>query len=182
MAKIRYGFSLVMALLLIIFISGCVSFPENEKYSALEERVTKIEERVDKIEGGNAKLEEELQTTESKPSPKKKIDKMETPQKIIRFPSNEDIQIALKNAGFYDGEIDGQIGTKTRNAIKEFQKQNDLEVDGVVGRNTWEVLGEFYDMPAKDTLKPEAKDLEKDEVEKEDTKQAVIAPTETDDQ
>jgi peptidoglycan hydrolase-like protein with peptidoglycan-binding domain len=147
--------------------------------------VAKIEERVDKIEEADTKLEDKLQTTEGKPSFLKKIDKIETSKKIIRFPSNEDIQIALKNAGFYDGEIDGQIGTKTRNAIKEFQKQNDLEVDGVVGRNTWEVLGRFYDMPAKDTLKPEAKDLEKDNVEKEEIKEEInpkpVVPAQTDD-
>lgn len=141
--KIGYGLSLWIALFLIIFISGCVSLPENQKYSELEERVAKIEGRVDKFEKNNEESENKLVVLDKKASAQN-LDKH-----IIRFPSNEDIQIALKNAGFYDGKIDGQIGTKTRNAIKEFQKQNDLEVDGVVGKNTWEALGKFYYTPTE---------------------------------
>ena len=55
-------------------------------------------------------------------------------------PTNKDIQIALKNVGLYQGEIDGTIGPLTKNAIQEFQKQNNLTVDGKVGPKTWAVL------------------------------------------
>ncbi len=51
-----------------------------------------------------------------------------------------DIQRALKAAGFYDGEIDGEIGPKTRESIREFQRANDLTPDGVCGRKTWDRL------------------------------------------
>ena len=54
--------------------------------------------------------------------------------------TNKQIQKALKNAGYYDGNIDGKMGRKTRAAIKEFQKSNDLKADGVVGKNTKEKL------------------------------------------
>ena len=60
---------------------------------------------------------------------------------IIRVdvpPSN--VQHALKNAGFYDGPIDGKIGQKTKGAIMEFQKANGLIGDGVVGKKTWTQL------------------------------------------
>ncbi|OGW78272.1 MAG: hypothetical protein A2Z83_08295 [Omnitrophica bacterium GWA2_52_8] len=51
-----------------------------------------------------------------------------------------DIQTALKNAGYYSGVIDGKIGSGSESAIRAFQKDNGLEVDGVVGRNTWSRL------------------------------------------
>jgi peptidoglycan hydrolase-like protein with peptidoglycan-binding domain len=59
----------------------------------------------------------------------------------------ENIQQALKNAGLYDGSIDGKIGPKTKRAIEEFQRQNDLQVDGKVGQKTWEKLKVFLAMP-----------------------------------
>jgi len=50
------------------------------------------------------------------------------------------IQQALKNAGFYKGDIDGKIGLKTKGAIKAFQKSKGLIADGVVGQKTWNEL------------------------------------------
>lgn len=55
-------------------------------------------------------------------------------------PTNQQIQAALKNAGYYAGEIDGKIGPQTKKAIKEFQAANNLEADGKVGSKTWAVL------------------------------------------
>lgn len=47
------------------------------------------------------------------------------------------ILIAL---GYELGEADGSFGGKTENAVKEFQEENDLDVDGSVGKNTWNAL------------------------------------------
>jgi len=58
-------------------------------------------------------------------------------------PDIKSIQQALKNAGFYKGKIDGKIGPKTRLAIKAFQKNNGLKVDGVVGSKTWHKLKRY---------------------------------------
>jgi murein L,D-transpeptidase YcbB/YkuD len=54
--------------------------------------------------------------------------------------SLKDVQRALKKAGFDPGPIDGRIGTKTKNAIKSFQKKNNLKADGIVGEKTWALL------------------------------------------
>ncbi len=35
------------------------------------------------------------------------------------------------------GEIDGQFGTITRNAVQDYQSSHQLETDGCVGYNTW---------------------------------------------
>lgn len=56
---------------------------------------------------------------------------------------NKDIQTALKNAGFYNGAIDGKIGPASRRAISAFQSSNGLKADGKVGPKTWRVLEPF---------------------------------------
>ena len=54
-----------------------------------------------------------------------------------------DIQAALKNAGFDPGSIDGKLGPRTQQAIKEFQRTKGLKIDGKVGLQTWEVLSKY---------------------------------------
>ena len=57
-------------------------------------------------------------------------------------PTEKEIQQALKNAGIYDGEVDGKIGPRSKRAIEEFQTQNNLKADGKVGAKTWQKLKE----------------------------------------
>ena len=52
---------------------------------------------------------------------------------------NKKIQEAL-NARGYSLEVDGKMGKMTKSAIKEFQRDNDLKPDGIVGKNTRKVL------------------------------------------
>ncbi len=60
---------------------------------------------------------------------------------IIRVPvAPQEVQTALQNAGYYSGNIDGKIGGKTIEAIKQFQRDNSLKVDGIVGAGTWTQL------------------------------------------
>jgi len=59
------------------------------------------------------------------------------------------IQTALKNAGYFQNVVDGKMGRKTRQAIREFQKANNLHADGKVGKNTWIVLKEHLDKKVK---------------------------------
>ncbi len=59
------------------------------------------------------------------------------------------IQTALKNAGYYQGTVDGKMGKKTRKAVREFQKANNLPVNGRVGKNTWVVLKDYLEKKVK---------------------------------
>ncbi len=53
---------------------------------------------------------------------------------------NQEIQTALKAAGFYSGNIDGKLGPASHKAIQAFQQSNGLKVDGKVGPKTWSAL------------------------------------------
>lgn len=55
----------------------------------------------------------------------------------------KDIQNALKNAGFDPGTIDGKLGPRTQQAVKEFQRTKGLKVDGKVGPQTWGELNKY---------------------------------------
>ncbi|MDP1853958.1 MAG: peptidoglycan-binding domain-containing protein [Candidatus Omnitrophota bacterium] len=55
-------------------------------------------------------------------------------------PTEKEIQSALKNAGYYTGTVDGNIGPKTKKAIEDFQAANGLSADGKVGPKTWALL------------------------------------------
>lgn len=57
------------------------------------------------------------------------------------------IQLTLKNIGLYLGNIDGIYGTNTENAVKEFQKSNNLNVDGIVGDKTYTALLKYMSVP-----------------------------------
>ena len=51
------------------------------------------------------------------------------------------IQQRLKEWGYYTGEVDGIFGRGTHDAVVRFQRQNDLAVDGQVGRKTAAAIG-----------------------------------------
>jgi peptidoglycan hydrolase-like protein with peptidoglycan-binding domain len=46
----------------------------------------------------------------------------------------------LLNQNGYNLAVDGQFGSKTQAAVKDYQQKNSLAVDGIVGNNTWGAL------------------------------------------
>ena len=67
-----------------------------------------------------------------------------TPQGSLKKGSNgndvRNVQRKLKELGFYKGTVDGDFGDATEEAVKAFQKQYRLDVDGKVGANTLKAL------------------------------------------
>lgn len=57
------------------------------------------------------------------------------------------IQQALLELGLYTGKIDGDIGPKSKSALKAFQRLNGLDVDGLAGPNT---LAKLFNEPFGD--------------------------------
>lgn len=51
------------------------------------------------------------------------------------------MQQKLKNWGYYSGAVDGIYGSKTKEAVKYFQRKNGLTVDGIAGNKTLSAMG-----------------------------------------
>jgi len=49
----------------------------------------------------------------------------------------EDLQQRLQSQGLYSGSIDGNFGPLTQAAVRQYQTNNNLTVDGKVGPETW---------------------------------------------
>jgi hypothetical protein len=50
------------------------------------------------------------------------------------------VQLALNKLGYDCGKADGIIGKKTTEAVKKFQKDNKLTVDGIIGKEVKKAL------------------------------------------
>ncbi|MFC1809455.1 peptidoglycan-binding protein, partial [Candidatus Omnitrophota bacterium] len=112
---------------------------EQKRGEYLQRQIT---EMVNKLQSDIVTLEASIagrravtpQRTVSKTTTQAKFisDKMQSP------PSVKDVQLALRNAGFYDGAIDGKVGSKSKEGVKEFQRSYGLTADGVVGEKELE--------------------------------------------
>ncbi len=72
------------------------------------------------------------------------------PLSSLDHPTDKMIQMALEKLGFYHGKIDGKLGRKSKKAIREFQAQNKLAVDGKVGQKTWSLLKKVLEEPVQE--------------------------------
>ena len=57
------------------------------------------------------------------------------------------LQLTLKNLNLYSGEIDGIFGPNTVRAVRNFQTNNNLVPDGIVGDTTWNSLLVYMEVP-----------------------------------
>lgn len=123
-----------------LFLAGCATGGTNLEMEnqGLRTQVTTLENQIKEKDSEIESLELELSKFNVQPA----SDKTRTISTKSEF-SVTNIQIALKNAGFDPGSIDGKIGKKTRTAIRGFQKAQGLNPDGIVGNRTWEKLREF---------------------------------------
>lgn len=121
---------LFLAMLILITSSGCVTTSENLDTAQFQKQIDELKNELKKQQDENELLRQQLAQA-----------KQDTAE--IRMPNAIEIQTALKNAGFYQGQIDGQIGSATKEAIWKFQESNGLTGDGVVGSRTWEILVKY---------------------------------------
>lgn len=111
-----------------------------ERQQSLE---AKLQENQEKNEAALKLSQAKLEEAQSKANTRDKNPREE--KTIIKVPNASQIQTALKNAQFYNGSVDGKIGSRTKDAIREFQKANQLNADGVVGSETWGILGKYLE-------------------------------------
>lgn len=153
MSKIKWFMCVVIVCLLV---SGCTINP-NEKLTDLERRVEAVESRLDSCETridsceGNVYTLSQRQTAIEESYSKVSVQKIEASVGTSNSLSAQDIQTALKNAGYYTGAIDGKIGPNTEKAIREFQQANSLKVDGIVGAETRSLLIKYLSQPTQAT-------------------------------
>jgi peptidoglycan hydrolase-like protein with peptidoglycan-binding domain len=77
---------------------------------------------------------------------KKGAEEKEIVGQVIPYEANptvEEIQSLLKIYGYNPGEIDGQLGLRTRNAIERFQRDWGLTPTRYADRQTWDYLNRF---------------------------------------
>ncbi len=138
-----------LIVILSFSLTGCALFAPQDmtgEITNLKNRVSSIEDRQSFME---TQLEEEENITYvAPPKPKarttsKKTSKTKGPISDKISLTRKEVQTALKNAGYYDGAIDGKIGNRSKEGIKEFQLDHNLKVDGVVGLKTEEALLDY---------------------------------------
>ena len=127
---------------LLVAATGCVSKGEHEQeVSSLQGQVAQMDTALRAQQEQNQALQAQL-------------DSLRSPRagavapyagSTYRTPSGfeisaTDIQNALKSAGYYSGGVDGKIGPDSREAIRNFQRDNGFKPDGVCGKQTWTKL------------------------------------------
>jgi peptidoglycan hydrolase-like protein with peptidoglycan-binding domain len=137
-----------LVLAMIVYLTGC-----GKKQQPLEEMQQPMSmEELSRLNTQTATVpESKTQVTQATPAAETKLESL--PPAGPYKPTGQEIQTALKNAGYYTGLIDGKIGPQTKKAIEEFQKANGLQTDGKVGPKTWSVLSKH--------LNPEPAPVEK---------------------
>src|SRR3989338_687136 len=166
MKSISIGFIFILC---VFAMSGCTTVDDgqslNQQAVSLNTEVTRLNQELYQKDmmlqqeiQKSAELEQKLQAytvgtpgqyggypaeVEKKPLSDISSDKFQT---ITGFEVKaKDIQLALKNAGYYKGAIDGKLGPESRMAMRAFQKDNKMETDGVCGPKTWQQLKLFLD-------------------------------------
>jgi len=137
--------NIAVGILFIMFLTGCATTQRGQgiKTQELQNHINYLELELKRKNQEINRLESELEKTQyvTLNSDDRKIEykQIETPQEI----PIKQVQLALKKAGFYKGDIDGKQGPGTKEAIKAFQKARGLKVDGVVGKATWQALSRY---------------------------------------
>lgn len=151
-------------LVFLISVAGCVTVPEKPDESqtqALENRISALEASVLKkdseiISLTNVLEKEKQEKAELLKALNEQQKKLEDLTEAFREQKKEaraktyyksvmKVQTALRNAGFDPGTIDGQIGPRTQEALKEFQKAHGLTADGRLDKQTWDLLRQYLE-------------------------------------
>jgi len=143
---------ILLVIAVIITLSGCATGRKQAdlEIQGLKNQVSALETQVQDKDKEILALREALSKTTEDKYAKVKSEEGYTESLETKFrPSVKQIQIALKNAGYNPGAIDGKMGRQTRDAIKAFQRANNLVADGHVGKRTWSLLKEYLDKKVK---------------------------------
>lgn len=149
----RISWCVVVCAVLLLGFSGCANAPRSKdadmEVQGLRNQVSLLEAQIQLRNDEIASLKNTIANDSREKSISAEAAGAElatTGKKTVSAkPSLKNIQLALKNAGYDPGNLDGKMGSKTKLAIKAFQKANKMKADGRVGKNTWSVLSKYLD-------------------------------------
>ena len=151
----------------VMALSGCIATKRSDVVQAdsemriaqLERKVYEKDQQIEELQDQVQTLSSDKQRSSKSAAPRQETMKPAMPvvfnqssqeqlqeqQKLlIRVDvSPQDVQTALKNAGYYDGNIDGKIGPRSQKAIMDFQADHNLKSDGIIGKQTWMELQSY---------------------------------------
>lgn len=137
----------VLRLTLFSFLGALVVFTGCAPKKKTSRQITSLESQVNLLTSEIERIDRDLQETRGAVQGTGAAESYGAAASgpVYRTPSGFElpsinIQRALKNAGYYQGNMDGKIGSGTKDALRAFQRDNGLEADGVCGRNTWNKL------------------------------------------
>ena len=137
-----------LAVLLVLGLTGCATTKKTSSLDELQIRVGQLEKRIEEKDTEISDLKNELSRASSETKRSRISADTQSADsssgskegKIRVSASADQIQQALKSAGYYNGPVDGKLGRKTDEAIVSFQKDHNLKADGIIGRKTWAEL------------------------------------------
>lgn len=129
----------------IVSLSGCATArKQNLETQGLRNQISVLEAQIQAKDEEINNLRESLaKTTQEQETSLRQVSKKRVIGEVKSRPNARHIQVALKNAGYNPGSIDGRMGRQTKDAIKAFQRANNLVADGKVGKQTWGLLKEY---------------------------------------
>ena len=128
---------ILLSIFLVIGLTGCATMKRGTPTAGeLQLQISDLEKKIQDKDN-------QIQTLESKLDEVQRSQEAKAIRKTSGKATTKEIQAALKNAGYYQGVVDGKAGNMTKSAIKTFQKDNGLKEDGVVGQQTWMKLSEY---------------------------------------
>lgn len=143
---VKTNFKFLIAILVFTFcilnFLGCATMRRSEslEMQGLRNQISALEAQLQSKDEEIGNLKDALTTASQ-------IKEISAKKKVIgevkSRPSLKQIQVALRNAGYEPGAIDGKMGRLTKEAVRSFQRANNLAVDGKVGKQTWKLLSKY---------------------------------------
>lgn len=150
---------MVLSVSMMLMLSGCAGARLNkgaakEKPLKPAERIAQLEQETKAKDQEIARVQQELAALQAREAAIRQASAYEPVTNVavkpaaskgtgpVRVPgvTVEQVQRALKSAGYDPGPADGKFGAKTKEAVKKFQHHQGLTSDGVVGQKTWGAL------------------------------------------
>ena len=148
---------LAVGFVFLLGLSGCATNKRKQmemENQGLKNQITVLQSQVQSKDEELNSLKDQLAKT-SEAAATKEVSATKRSSKNKGYLSKKprtremEIQVALRNAGFDPGIIDGKINKQTVSAIKDFQKANHLKVTGAVNRRTWRHLKVYLNKERK---------------------------------